>query len=74
MAENLDILLGFVSRPYFTAATVEKEQGIIGQEIKQYDDAPDWRLMFAMYECLYTRAPGAGRHRGQCGEHRADHA
>ena len=39
-----------------------------------YDDAPDWRLMFAMYECLYTSAPGAGRHRGQCGEHRADHA
>lgn len=47
----------FVSRPYFTAATVEKEQGIIGQEIKQYDDAPDWRLMFAMYECLYTAHP-----------------
>ena len=57
VAENLDILLGFVSRPYFTAATVEKEQGIIGQEIKQYDDAPDWRLMFAMYECLYTAHP-----------------
>ena len=37
-AEKLDIRLGFVSRPYFTAATVEKEQGIIGQEIKQYDD------------------------------------
>ena len=54
---KFDILLGFVSRPYFTAATVEKEQGIIGQEIKQYDDAPDWRLMFAMYECLYTAHP-----------------
>ena len=55
--ENLDILLGFVSRPYFTAATVEKEQGIIGQEIKQYDDSPDWRLMFAVNRCLYHTHP-----------------
>ena len=55
--ENLDILLGFVSRPYFTAATVEKEQGIIGQEIKQYDDSPDWRLMFAVNQCLYHTHP-----------------
>lgn len=57
VAENLDILLGFVSRPYFTAATVEKEQGIIGQEIKQYDDSPDWRLMFAVNQCLYHTHP-----------------
>ena len=57
VAENLDILLGFVSRPYFTADTVEKEQGIIGQEIKQYDDSPDWRLMFAVSQCLYHQHP-----------------
>lgn len=56
-AENLDILLGFVARPYFTPATVEKEQGIIGQEIKQYDDSPDWRLMFAVNQCLYHTHP-----------------
>lgn len=56
-AENLDILLSFVSRPYFTAATVAKEQGIIGQEIKMYDDSADWRLMFALYECLYSEHP-----------------
>ena len=55
--ENLDILLGFVSRPYFTADTVEKEQGIIGQEIKQYDDSPDWRLLFAVNQCLYHTHP-----------------
>ncbi len=55
--ENLDILLGFVSRPYFTQATVEKEQGIIGQEIQQYDDSPDWRLMFAVNQCLYHTHP-----------------
>lgn len=55
--ENLDILLGFVSRPYFTAATVAKEQGIIGQEIKMYDDSAEWRLMFAMFQCLYHAHP-----------------
>ena len=54
---SLKILLSFVQSPYFTPESVAKEQGIIGQEIKQYDDAPDWRLMFAMYECLYTAHP-----------------
>ncbi|MBR6479694.1 MAG: insulinase family protein, partial [Clostridia bacterium] len=36
--ENLKILLDFVTHPYFTQETVEKEQGIIGQEIKMYQD------------------------------------
>ena len=44
--ENLDILLDFVSHPYFTQETVEKEQGIIGQEIRMYDDEPGWRVEF----------------------------
>lgn len=51
--KNLDILLSFVSEPYFTKETIEKEQGIIGQEIKMYDDSADWRLAFAVYQCLY---------------------
>ncbi|MEG1011953.1 MAG: pitrilysin family protein [Ruthenibacterium sp.] len=55
IAENLDILLGFVSQPHFTKETVAKEQGIIGQEIKMYDDAPEWRLMFGAYQCLYHK-------------------
>ena len=55
--ENLDILLSFVSRPYFTEETVHKEQGIIGQEIKMYDDAAEWRLMFSLYDCLYHEHP-----------------
>lgn len=55
--QSLDILLSFVSRPYFTAGTVEKEQGIIGQEIKMYDDSPDWRMMFALLRCLYHNCP-----------------
>ena len=36
--ESLDVLLGMVGRPYFTEQTIAKEQGIIGQEIKMYDD------------------------------------
>ena len=57
VAENLDILLGFVSRPYFTAATVEKEQGIIGQEIGMMDDTPGWQAMVGLYEGLYREHP-----------------
>ncbi|MEG0803946.1 MAG: pitrilysin family protein [Pygmaiobacter sp.] len=54
---SLDILLSFVSRPYFTKETVEKEQGIIGQEIKMYDDSPDWRMMFALLQSAYHCCP-----------------
>lgn len=55
--ESLDILLSLVTTPYFTKETVEKEQGIIGQEIKMYDDSPDWRMMFALLRCLYFNSP-----------------
>ncbi len=55
--ESLDILLSFVSRPYFTDETVEKEQGIIGQEIKMYEDNPDWRLFFGVLSSLYVNHP-----------------
>ena len=41
-AESLKILLNFVQKPYFTDETVQKEQGIIGQEIKMYEDDADW--------------------------------
>ena len=51
--ENLDILLDFVQSPYFTAETVEKEQGIIGQEIKMYEDSAGWRVFFNMLSELY---------------------
>mgnify|MGYP001014821452 CR=1 FL=1 len=44
--ENLEILLDFVSKPYFTDENVAKEQGIIGQEIRMYDDDPNWRVFF----------------------------
>ena len=55
--ESLDVLLGMVGHPYFTEQTIAKEQGIIGQEIKMYDDSPDWRLLNALFRCLYDDHP-----------------
>ncbi len=55
--ENLDILLSFVQSPYFTAATVKKEQGIIGQEIKMYDDSPSWCVLFNTLRAMYHNNP-----------------
>lgn len=55
--ESLDVLLGMVTHPYFTEQTIAKEQGIIGQEIKMYDDSPDWRLLNALFCCLYADHP-----------------
>ncbi len=51
--ESFEVLLDFVQHPYFTQATVEKEQGIIGQEISMYDDSPDWIVLFNALENLY---------------------
>jgi len=55
--ENLRILLSFVSIPYFTKESVEKEQGIIGQEIRMYDDDPDWCVYLALMESLFEHHP-----------------
>lgn len=55
--ENLDILLKFVQAPYFTPENVEKEQGIIGQEIRMYDDNPGWRVMFNLLKGMYHNHP-----------------
>ena len=55
--ENLEILLDFVQSPYFTEQTVKKEQGIIGQEIRMYDDSPGWRVMFNMLKAMYHKHP-----------------
>ena len=56
-SQNLEILLKFVQEPYFTAETVQKEQGIIAQEIKMYDDSPDWRVFFNGLEAMYHNNP-----------------
>ena len=55
--DNLGILLNFVQSPYFTEKTVQKEQGIVGQEITMYDDSPAWRVMFNMLRCMYKNHP-----------------
>lgn len=55
--ESLEILLDFVRNPYFTQETVEKEQGIIGQEIRMYQDLPDWQVMFNLLKALYEKHP-----------------
>lgn len=56
-SENLGILLDFVQSPYFTAESVQKEQGIIGQEIRMYDDEPQWRVMFNLLQAMYKNHP-----------------
>ena len=55
--ESLEILLDFVTRPYFTDETVRKEQGIIGQEIRMYDDNPDWQVYFNLLKAMYQKNP-----------------
>lgn len=54
---SLEILLDFVQSPYFTEETVKKEQGIIGQEIKMYEDDPGWCSMFNMLKGMYHKHP-----------------
>jgi len=62
--ENLRILLSFVSIPWFTQESVDKEQGIIGQEIRMIEDNPQWRvftnLMAGLYQNHHIRTSVAG--------------
>ncbi|WP_127592475.1 EF-P 5-aminopentanol modification-associated protein YfmH [Paenibacillus lautus] len=55
--ENLETLINFVQNPYFTDQNVEKEKGIIGQEINMYQDNPDWRVYFGLIEAMYKVHP-----------------
>ena len=55
--EGLDELMDYVQHPYFTDENVEKEKGIIGQEIKMYDDEPGWQLYMNLLDCLYKGNP-----------------
>lgn len=55
--KNLTTLLDFVQAPYFTKETVNKEKGIIGQEIQMYEDDPNWRLFFGILNNLYPNHP-----------------
>lgn len=55
--ENLDVLLSFVTHPFLTEENVEKEKGIIAQEIKMYEDEPGWQGYFTMVQGLYQNHP-----------------
>ena len=52
--EALSILLDFVTHPHFTKENVAKEQGIIGQELKMYDDNPTLRIYYSLLKLLYV--------------------
>ncbi len=51
--EALDELMDYVQNPYFTDENVEKEKGIIAQEIGMYDDDPGWQLYMNALDCMY---------------------
>lgn len=54
---NTKLLLDFVQEPYFSDASVEKEKGIIGQEIRMYDDNPDWKVYMNLLKGMYQKHP-----------------
>ena len=56
-SENLRTLLSFVSVPWFTPESVEKEQGIIGQEIRMYEDEPEHSMYYGLMKSLYSHNP-----------------
>lgn len=55
--ENFKMLLDYVQKPWLTDENVEKEKGIIGQEIMMYQDNADWRVFFNLLDCLYVNHP-----------------
>ena len=55
--EALDELMDYVQNPYFTDENVEKEKGIIAQEIKMYDDYPEWQVYLNAIKCMYKDNP-----------------
>ncbi len=55
--EALDELMNYVQNPYFTDENVEKEKGIIGQEINMYDDDPSWRVYMNAMKLMYKNNP-----------------
>ena len=56
-SENLETLLDFVSTPFFTPESVEKEQGIITQEIRMIEDDPDYCLYYGLLKALFKNNP-----------------
>ena len=57
VAENLKLLQELVSQANFSEESVQREQGIIQQEIEMYQDDPDYRLFFGALSNLYPQTP-----------------
>ena len=55
--DNLEILLDFVQKPYFTEENVEKEKGIIAQEIRMYADDADQTCFYNCLKAMYVNHP-----------------
>src|SRR5699024_2434976 len=55
--ENVETLINFVQDPYFSEQSVEKEKGIIAQEIKMYDDQPDWQSFMGTIKSMFENHP-----------------
>ena len=53
----LDELMDYVQHPYFTDENVEKEKGIISQEIMMYDDYPEWAVYMNAIRAMYEKNP-----------------
>lgn len=57
ISENINFLLDFVYSPYFTEKNVEKEKGIIEEEILMYEDDPEWAMDDVMRKNLFYNLP-----------------
>lgn len=57
LEDNLNYLINYVNEPYFTDQNVEKEKGIIIEEIKMYDDDPDWILEEEIHKAVFYNHP-----------------
>lgn len=55
--ENLKLLLEYVDTPYFLEESVEKEKGIIGQELRMYQDDPGWQVFLNLLTGMYHNHP-----------------
>jgi predicted Zn-dependent peptidase len=55
--EGFNLLLDYVQNPYITEESVEREKGIIGQEIQMYQDDPNWRVYFNLLNALFIDHP-----------------
>lgn len=55
--EALDEFMDYVQNPYYTDENVEKEKGIIAQEINMYEDYPEWQTYLNAIKCMYKDFP-----------------